>query len=440
MSDREAKRARAYAEKALANAAERAAAAPDGDRNNTLSRATYGVARMAASGHLRTEDVAETMTDAGARAGLPRREARATVLGRIKAATKDPWDPTRELTDRPGRRRRRDADAPTRTPSAAFEPVRRPTKPAPKPKPAREPIPDLQPVEAIDPRRQDHPVRLWARKKVGAPWAADWRGLYWRPARYGAGAVLYAPCRTPEQWDAFDPLGPWRSRDDPITHAQRLTINHAGADAEKRNTPGEYAGQRFFLIGRAGRTLHVVEGVADALTLAALQALGSPHVEPGPVQCLMGSRLDWALGWAADRWDHLTLWPDADAAGARQADAHARAAKTPDRFGAAVEIRKIKPQHAKDPEDPDKPADVNSALRRMVAHLDAERRAGRATTRRSDPPTRPQPPEPPARACQDPQASPPDPTPRTFDEVFPRMSRLPRWEGWTLPADREDAA
>ena len=79
------RRARAYAEAALARGIRAVAAAPSGFRNATLNKETYGLLRLAETGGTSVAGVAEAMAHAGLAAGLPSREVQTTLASAIRA-------------------------------------------------------------------------------------------------------------------------------------------------------------------------------------------------------------------------------------------------------------------------------------------------------------------------------------------------------------------
>lgn len=77
--------ARNYAVAVLHNAIRRAAAAGQGDRNNSLNQQTYGVARFIADGMLSEAEVRDSMMAAARAAAIPLREAMATIDSALKS-------------------------------------------------------------------------------------------------------------------------------------------------------------------------------------------------------------------------------------------------------------------------------------------------------------------------------------------------------------------
>jgi bifunctional DNA primase/polymerase-like protein len=79
-------RRRRYAIGALRHAAERAAAAPSGQRNHSLNHETYSLCRQfVPDGLLTSQEIADVMTHAGNHAGLDRREIEQTLTSALKA-------------------------------------------------------------------------------------------------------------------------------------------------------------------------------------------------------------------------------------------------------------------------------------------------------------------------------------------------------------------
>ncbi|HEU5087616.1 MAG TPA: hypothetical protein VFT99_09230, partial [Roseiflexaceae bacterium] len=78
-AEREVRRQRAYAEKALANEADRVRNAPEGMRNDRLNRAAFAVAGFIQSGLLSEDEIVDALADAAGIAGLAHVEIRATL-------------------------------------------------------------------------------------------------------------------------------------------------------------------------------------------------------------------------------------------------------------------------------------------------------------------------------------------------------------------------
>jgi hypothetical protein len=76
---------RRYALGALRRAADRAAAAPQGQRNDTLNTETFCLTRFVAEGTLDAMEVATSMAYAGRQAGLPPTEVKATLASALAA-------------------------------------------------------------------------------------------------------------------------------------------------------------------------------------------------------------------------------------------------------------------------------------------------------------------------------------------------------------------
>jgi hypothetical protein len=76
---------RRYALAALRHAADRAARAPQGQRNDTLNVETFSLTRFLAEGTLDATEVATAMAYAGRQAGLPRPEVKATLASALAA-------------------------------------------------------------------------------------------------------------------------------------------------------------------------------------------------------------------------------------------------------------------------------------------------------------------------------------------------------------------
>ncbi len=79
------RRARAYAEGALANAIRRVASAPPGTRNATLNGQAFALSRFAADGSLSAGEIAYALASAASRAGLDGRETAATLRSALRA-------------------------------------------------------------------------------------------------------------------------------------------------------------------------------------------------------------------------------------------------------------------------------------------------------------------------------------------------------------------
>lgn len=89
-AEREQRRQRAYAEKALAAEVERVRGATEGTRNDTLNRAAYSLAGFVASGLLSEDEVAQALTDAAGGAGLGAAEIRNTLRSGMTAGKEQP--------------------------------------------------------------------------------------------------------------------------------------------------------------------------------------------------------------------------------------------------------------------------------------------------------------------------------------------------------------
>ncbi|HXF37596.1 MAG TPA: bifunctional DNA primase/polymerase [Actinomycetota bacterium] len=73
-----------YARAALRREAETVASTPQGSRNDQLNRSAYAVARFVADGRLGAADVEGALLDAARQAGLPEREALATIRSALR--------------------------------------------------------------------------------------------------------------------------------------------------------------------------------------------------------------------------------------------------------------------------------------------------------------------------------------------------------------------
>ncbi len=80
-----APRVRPYVEAAVRRELEAVAGAIEGARNDTLNRAAFALARFVASGELRAADLEAGLVAAAAQAGLPEREARATIASALRS-------------------------------------------------------------------------------------------------------------------------------------------------------------------------------------------------------------------------------------------------------------------------------------------------------------------------------------------------------------------
>ena len=80
---------RRYALAALRHAANRAATAPHGTRNDTLNAETFSLTRFLAEGMLDAAEIATTMAYAGRQAGLLPHEVKATLASALAAARGD---------------------------------------------------------------------------------------------------------------------------------------------------------------------------------------------------------------------------------------------------------------------------------------------------------------------------------------------------------------
>ena len=277
---------------------------------------------------------------------------------------------------------------------------------------------DIHRVDAIeDPR---HPIRRWAERKVGAAWTLDGMGLWWRWRRDGSGPDLLEPLLTPAEWDADpDP--------DPPFHAverQHLTLDgraaHVGPHGRDRWNEGKYSA-RLGLVGggRPGETLHVVEGLGDALALAALVRC--------PVAYATGDvgRLARFGAWMARRWRRAEIWEDGDAAGRAGAARLAQALVARGMF-----VRRHAVADGSDPRERFRPHVAAMPRPRRRPAFDApEPGAERLAADVLDAEPSPESPEPPAIPA-DPE--PQEPTRAAFEARFPRLAGLSRWAGWTL--------
>jgi hypothetical protein len=89
-AEREQRRQRAYAEKALAGECERVATAPEGTRNDTLNRAAFALAGFVASGLLDEHTTAEALAQAAGQNGLGVAEIRGTLRSGMTAGKLHP--------------------------------------------------------------------------------------------------------------------------------------------------------------------------------------------------------------------------------------------------------------------------------------------------------------------------------------------------------------
>ena len=80
------RRARRYAEAALANAIRRVALAPLGARNSTLNGQAFALSRLAADGSLTPSEIIFALASAATAAGLDSRETVATLRSALRAA------------------------------------------------------------------------------------------------------------------------------------------------------------------------------------------------------------------------------------------------------------------------------------------------------------------------------------------------------------------
>ncbi len=90
LSGRDLGRLRRYATSQLLHAAERIAAAPEGQRNETLNRETFGLARLVGSELLHRSDVEQRLLAAGVRSGLPEGEVLSTLKSGLDAGIVEP--------------------------------------------------------------------------------------------------------------------------------------------------------------------------------------------------------------------------------------------------------------------------------------------------------------------------------------------------------------
>jgi predicted transcriptional regulator len=88
----EASKGTRYAEAALTNACALVAGSRPGNRNHTLNAQAYGIGQLVASGSLASHDAESRLIDAATSAGLPNREALATIKSGLKAGEKTPRD------------------------------------------------------------------------------------------------------------------------------------------------------------------------------------------------------------------------------------------------------------------------------------------------------------------------------------------------------------
>lgn len=80
----------AYARAALRGELERIAAAPEGQRNHTLNRASFVLGQLVGAGKLNENVTWNALMDAGQAIGLSERECRATVHSGLEAGIKQP--------------------------------------------------------------------------------------------------------------------------------------------------------------------------------------------------------------------------------------------------------------------------------------------------------------------------------------------------------------
>jgi hypothetical protein len=106
----------AYAAAALRNEADRVRSARNGTRNDTLNRAAFALGRLVGAGVLDPRLAETELLNAGTGAGLPAREAAATLASGLKAGAERPWLPARRPQATSGRtatgpdRRERESD------------------------------------------------------------------------------------------------------------------------------------------------------------------------------------------------------------------------------------------------------------------------------------------------------------------------------------------
>ncbi|WP_420596884.1 DUF3987 domain-containing protein [Deinococcus sp.] len=94
-SDRASKRRRAEVDAAVRGEAERVAAAPEGERNDTLNIAAVKLSRFLPHGELSESELIEALTDAARAAGLEESEISATLRSGIAHGSKESADPER---------------------------------------------------------------------------------------------------------------------------------------------------------------------------------------------------------------------------------------------------------------------------------------------------------------------------------------------------------
>lgn len=78
-------RRRGYAAAALEREVEAVRSAPEGTRNDTLNRAAFALSRFVRCGELSAAEVGEELLRAALAAGLPQREAEATILSGLRS-------------------------------------------------------------------------------------------------------------------------------------------------------------------------------------------------------------------------------------------------------------------------------------------------------------------------------------------------------------------
>jgi len=84
--------ATAYGSAALAREAATVGGQTEGERNDTLNRAAFALGQLVHAGHLTTDDVRDTLTEAGQRCGLSLTETERTIASGLRAAEGKPRD------------------------------------------------------------------------------------------------------------------------------------------------------------------------------------------------------------------------------------------------------------------------------------------------------------------------------------------------------------
>lgn len=237
-----------------------------------------------------------------------------------------------------------------------------PSRPrAPRPRPPKPPPDMLEWTAGMlrIPHDPEHACRRWAKWKTGAPTTLT---RHLRFMAVSGGVDLVAPLATPKQWDADTVAPPFHA-----VHALHLDAQgqprpvRSTGDKPDRTSDGPQDG-RFFL-ARPGRKpsaeLHLVEGLAHALAVAAL--MGEDVAAAfGPL-----SRLAHLAPALALRWTTFRIWADGDDAGRQGASTLAQALA---RAGCPVAVEDL-------PEGQDADDVLRDAVAEEYAYLAAERAA-----------------------------------------------------------------